>query len=111
MYYLVLVFLWAMFFILLFYVGNFLLSNKWGLKNKNSSFESGFSSLGLMQNSFSIHFFVMMLMFVIFDLEVVLFLGMLISDLSSLLSMLMLMLFIVSGFYMEWWYGKLLWII
>lgn len=88
--------------LLLFYLGNFVLSCKDFYKNKISSFECGFDSVGKIQNSFSIHFFIIMLMFVIFDLEVVMFVGILISDISSLLSFLMLLFFILGGFYIEW---------
>ena len=51
-----------------FYIGNFVLRCKDFYKNKISSFECGFVRIGKIQNSFSIHFFIMMLMFVIFDL-------------------------------------------
>nr|YP_004123398.1 NADH dehydrogenase subunit 3 [Contracaecum rudolphii B Bullini et al., 1986]ACP30395.1 NADH dehydrogenase subunit 3 [Contracaecum rudolphii B Bullini et al., 1986] len=97
--------------LVVFYSGNFLLSCKDFYKNKVSSFECGFVSVGKIQNSFSIHFFIMMLMFVIFDLEIVMFLGILVSDSSSLVSFLLLLSFIFGGFYMEWWYGKLIWFI
>nr|YP_009161985.1 NADH dehydrogenase subunit 3 [Litoditis aff. marina PmI]AKS28835.1 NADH dehydrogenase subunit 3 [Litoditis aff. marina PmI] len=97
--------------LLVFYLINFLLSIKDFNKNKISSFESGFVSVGKIQNSFSIHFFIMMLMFVIFDLEIVMFLGILVSDMSSFISFLMMFSFILGGFYMEWWYGKLIWVI
>nr|YP_009113344.1 NADH dehydrogenase subunit 3 [Anisakis berlandi]YP_009355298.1 NADH dehydrogenase subunit 3 [Anisakis pegreffii]YP_537098.1 NADH dehydrogenase subunit 3 [Anisakis simplex]AAY43172.1 NADH dehydrogenase subunit 3 [Anisakis simplex]AES86027.1 NADH dehydrogenase subunit 3 [Anisakis berlandi]AES86039.1 NADH dehydrogenase subunit 3 [Anisakis simplex]AES86051.1 NADH dehydrogenase subunit 3 [Anisakis simplex]AES86063.1 NADH dehydrogenase subunit 3 [Anisakis simplex] len=108
---LVMVIIFTLLLLLLFYLGNFVLSCKDFYKNKISSFECGFDSVGKIQNSFSIHFFIMMLMFVIFDLEVVMFVGILISDISSLLSFLMLLFFILGGFYMEWWYGKLIWLI
>nr|AJW75168.1 NADH dehydrogenase subunit 3 [Oscheius chongmingensis] len=94
-----------------FYLINFILSIKDLSKNKISAFESGFVSVGKIQNSFSIHFFIMMLMFVIFDLEIVMFLGILVSDMSSFISFLMMFIFILGGFYMEWWYGKLVWVI
>nr|YP_009312560.1 NADH dehydrogenase subunit 3 [Phocanema krabbei]AOV63322.1 NADH dehydrogenase subunit 3 [Phocanema krabbei] len=108
---LVMVILFTLVLLLVFYLGNFVLSCKDFYKNKISSFECGFVSVGKIQNSFSIHFFIMMLMFVIFDLEVVMFLGVLISDVSSLVSFLMLLFFILGGFYMEWWYGKLIWLV
>nr|YP_009312548.1 NADH dehydrogenase subunit 3 [Pseudoterranova decipiens sensu lato Germany]AOV63310.1 NADH dehydrogenase subunit 3 [Pseudoterranova decipiens sensu lato Germany] len=108
---LVMVVLFTLVLLLVFYLGNFVLSCKDFYKNKISSFECGFVSVGKIQNSFSIHFFIMMLMFVIFDLEVVMFLGVLISDVSSLISFLMLLFFILGGFYMEWWYGKLIWLV
>lgn len=46
---------------------------------KVTAFESGFKGVGSIQISFSIHFFVMMLMFILFDLEVVMILGVLVS--------------------------------
>nr|YP_009642626.1 NADH dehydrogenase subunit 3 [Heterakis dispar]QCI56232.1 NADH dehydrogenase subunit 3 [Heterakis dispar] len=95
----------------IFYLLNFFLSTKDLSFCKVSTFESGFSSISLIQSSFSIHFFVMMLMFVIFDLEVVMLLGVVVSDISSIISFLMLMVFVVGGFYMEWWYGKLVWLV
>nr|YP_026089.1 NADH dehydrogenase subunit 3 [Steinernema carpocapsae]AAT00532.1 NADH dehydrogenase subunit 3 [Steinernema carpocapsae] len=105
------VFFISIFFLFLFYFINFFLSNKLLEKNKVSSFESGFVSVGKVQNSFSIHFFVIMLMFVIFDLEVVMLIGLLVSDFNSFFSFIMLLFFVLGGFYMEWWYGKLIWII
>nr|YP_009142133.1 NADH dehydrogenase subunit 3 [Pseudoterranova azarasi]AKG63666.1 NADH dehydrogenase subunit 3 [Pseudoterranova azarasi] len=108
---LVMVVLFTLVLLLVFYLGNFVLSCEDFYKNKISSFECGFVSVGKIQNSFSIHFFIMMLMFVIFDLEVVMFLGVLISDVSSLISFLMLLFFILGGFYMEWWYGKSIWLV
>lgn len=101
------VILFTVFLLLVFYLGNFVLSCKDFYKNKISSFECGFVSVGKIQNSFSLHFFIMILMFVIFDLEVVMFVGILVSDLSSLISFIILLFFIIGGFYMEWWYGKL----
>nr|YP_008145662.1 NADH dehydrogenase subunit 3 [Ascaridia galli]AGI96015.1 NADH dehydrogenase subunit 3 [Ascaridia galli]WEB60578.1 NADH dehydrogenase subunit 3 [Ascaridia galli] len=100
-----------LFLCLVFYLLNFFLSVKDLSYCKVSTFESGFSSVGLIQSSFSIHFFVMMLMFVIFDLEVVMLLGVLVSDVSSFISFLLFMFFVFGGFYMEWWYGKLVWML
>nr|YP_010878789.1 NADH dehydrogenase subunit 3 [Gnathostoma binucleatum]WHE41112.1 NADH dehydrogenase subunit 3 [Gnathostoma binucleatum] len=111
MFVLLVVFFVTFFLLVLFYLGNFVLSIKdYGL-DKVTSFECGFVGLGMIQNTFSIHFFIMMLMFVIFDLEVVMFLGLLIADLSSVMLFIMLIVFVVGGFYMEWFYGKLVWIV
>nr|YP_003433729.1 NADH dehydrogenase subunit 3 [Trichostrongylus vitrinus]ACX85095.1 NADH dehydrogenase subunit 3 [Trichostrongylus vitrinus] len=111
MFILSLVILIALFLLASLYVLNFFISVKKNELLKISTFESGFMSIGKVQNSFSIHFFVMMLMFVIFDLEIVMFLGLMVADYSSLMSFFMLMLFIMGGFYMEWWYGKLVWLV
>ena len=80
-------------------------------KNKIRAFERGFVRVGKIQNSFSIHFFIIILIFVIFDLEVVIFLGILISDITSFFSFLLIFTFILGGFYIEWYYGKLVWVI
>lgn len=80
-------------------------------KNKISAFECGFASVGKIQNSFRIHFFIMILIFVIFDLEIVIFLGILVSDIRSYIRFILMFIFILGGFYMEWWYGKLVWVI
>nr|YP_003434080.1 NADH dehydrogenase subunit 3 [Teladorsagia circumcincta]ACX85203.1 NADH dehydrogenase subunit 3 [Teladorsagia circumcincta] len=101
----------AVFLLVLLYLLNFVISVKKNELLKVSTFESGFVSVGKVQNSFSIHFFIIMLMFVIFDLEVVMFLGLLVSDLNSMIGFMMLMIFIIVGFYMEWWYGKLTWVV
>uniref|UniRef100_A0AC35UIS3 NADH-ubiquinone oxidoreductase chain 3 n=1 Tax=Rhabditophanes sp. KR3021 TaxID=114890 RepID=A0AC35UIS3_9BILA len=82
-------------FIVLFYIVNFFLRVKLETKNKISAFERGFCRVGLLQNSFSIHFFIIILIFVIFDLEIVIFLGILISDLNSLLSFFILIFFVL----------------
>nr|AKU36886.1 NADH dehydrogenase subunit 3 [Angiostrongylus costaricensis]BAV82630.1 NADH dehydrogenase subunit 3 [Angiostrongylus costaricensis] len=101
----------ALFLIFFLYVLNFFLSLKEDIVVKIFSFESGFLGMVKIQNSFSIHFFVLMLMFVIFDLEIVMFLGLLVSDISSLLGVFFLLVFVMGGFYMEWFYGKLMWMV
>lgn len=68
-------------------------------------------SIGKIQNSFRIHFFIIILIFVIFDLEIVIFLGILVSDISSIISFFLIFIFVLGGFYIEWWYGKLIWVV
>nr|YP_011035804.1 NADH dehydrogenase subunit 3 [Halicephalobus mephisto]WRI60235.1 NADH dehydrogenase subunit 3 [Halicephalobus mephisto] len=101
----------SIFLVLVFYMLNFFLSFKFYLLSKNSSFESGFESIGKVHNSFSIHFFIIMLMFVIFDLEVVMLLGFLLSNYMYIINFFLILFFIMFGFYMEWYFGKLMWII
>lgn len=84
-----------------FYLINFLLRIKDIGKNKIRAFECGFVRVGKIQNSFRIHFFIMILIFVIFDLEIVMFLGILVSDLSSYIRFLIIFIFILGGFYIE----------
>jgi NADH:ubiquinone oxidoreductase subunit 3 (subunit A) len=68
---------------------------------KLNSFECGFLSLGKIQNSFSIHFFIIILMFVIFDLEIIMFFGLFISNLLLLFGLVFIFLFILGGLYLE----------
>jgi len=58
----------------------FLLSFSKSRSNKLSSFESGFTSVGIRQKSFSLQFFLLMVVFIIFDIEVVLLLGFVVKD-------------------------------
>lgn len=97
--------------LVVFYLINFLLRIKDFNKRKIDSFECGFIRVGIIQNSFRIHFFIIILIFVIFDLEIVIFLGILVSDRRSFFRFLIIMAFIIGGFYIEWWYGKLVWVI
>ena len=78
---------------------------------KNSSFESGFESLGGLHNSFSIHFFIIILMFVIFDLEVVILLGFLVTFTMIYTTFFIVFFFVLGGFYIEWYFGKLVWFV
>lgn len=96
-----LLFIVGLIFVLLFYIINFIISIKGDNKNKNNAFECGFVSVGLIQNSFSIHFFIIILIFVIFDLEIVIFLGILISDFFRFYSFFLIIIFILGGFYIE----------
>ena len=97
--------------VVVFYLLNFFLSLKGFYLIKNSSFERGFERIGKIHNSFSIHFFIIMLIFVIFDLEVVILLGFLVSSYYSLVMFYLIFFFILFGFYIEWFMGKLLWMV
>lgn len=101
----------GVFVVFLLYGGMFLLSIKDYSVFKVFSFERGFLSVGKVQISFSVHFFLMMLVFVVFDLEVILLLGLVVSDCGSLGRFLVLFLFVLGGFFLEWWYGKLVWLV
>lgn len=61
-----------MFLVFLFFLLNYFFSFLKNLKLKVSSFESGFESLGKVNKIFSLHFFLLILIFVLFDLEGVL---------------------------------------
>nr|AOW68749.1 NADH dehydrogenase subunit 3 [Plectus acuminatus] len=87
----------------------FLLSFAKSSNNKLSSFESGFTSVGMSQKSFSLQFFLLMVVFIIFDIEVVLLLGFVVKDFWSSVGMMMVIAFILGGLFLEWKTGKLIW--
>jgi NADH-ubiquinone oxidoreductase chain 3 len=62
-------------FIFILYLVTFLFADKIALKKKVISFERGFVNVGKIQVSYSIHFFLIIVIFIIFDLEIVLMLG------------------------------------
>lgn len=80
---------------------NFFLSLKLFFFTKNSSFERGFESIGKIHNSFRIHFFIIILIFVIFDLEVVILVGFLMGNFIFIINFFIVLFFILFGFYIE----------
>nr|AJI44484.1 NADH dehydrogenase subunit 3 [Acrobeles complexus] len=96
---------------LLLYALMMLMSYKVHYKSKASQFESGFVKSGSGQPVVSIHFFMVVLMFVIFDFEIVLFLGVVTHSMQSLVSVFVLYLFMLVGLYIEWYTGKLSWMV
>lgn len=96
---------------MIFYLVNFFLRLKLDLTEKLISFERGFERIGKIHSSFSIHFFIVMLIFVIFDLEVVMLIGLLIRNFTFFVGFFVVLIFVLGGFYMEWYFGKLAWLV
>lgn len=48
-------------------------------------------------------------MFVIFDVEIVMLVGLLLVDFSSFLVFWLIFLFVLFGLYLEWFFNKLVW--
>lgn len=82
---------------------------KFKSSNKLTNFESGFFSVKGLNFSFSVHFFIILLIFIIFDLEIVLILGVIYMIKSFFVFFLVIFLFIVGGLYLELYLGKLKW--
>nr|WEG22895.1 NADH dehydrogenase subunit 3 [Gilpinia sp.] len=82
---------------------------------KNSPFECGFDPKGSPRMSFSIRFFLIAVIFLIFDVEVTLILPMIMLLLMSnlkiwLMMMIYFILILLIGLYYEWNFGALNWI-
>lgn len=86
---------------MILYIVNFLLRKKINKLSKVRVFERGFNSVFKIQIAFSIHFFVIVLLFVLFDLEVVILLAFLMSGGESLILLFFLVFFIFLGLYLE----------
>nr|ANI25104.1 NADH dehydrogenase subunit 3 [Globodera ellingtonae] len=93
----------------LFYLINFLLGSWQGPSNKLRSFESGFSSLGKVKVFFSLHFFLVLLIFVLFDLEFVLILFFFFGGKFFFVIFFLVIFFIFFSFFLEWFLKKLIW--
>ena len=83
------------------YLLSFFVSFKIKNMNKLRPFECGFRAVGFVHTSFSVHFFIILIIFVIFDLEVVLLVGCLILSSVGILSFFLMIFFVVGGIYLE----------
>lgn len=87
------------------------MSYKIKYKRKVTSFESGFVPKRNIQISFSIHFFMIVLVFVVFELELIFLLGIVTSSVDGWPAVILLYCFIMKGLYLEWFLGKLMWVV
>nr|AZL93096.1 NADH dehydrogenase subunit 3 [Arge similis] len=83
-------------------------------REKNSPFECGFDPKGSPRMPFSIHFFMISVIFIIFDVEITLLLPLIklmkINENNSwLMLMLFFMMILMLGLLYEWNYGALNW--
>nr|AFQ62419.1 NADH dehydrogenase subunit 3 [Meru phyllisae] len=95
-------------------IANFISKKTFYDREKNSPFECGFDPMNSSRLPFSIHFFMIAIIFLIFDVEITLLLPMIkIVNYSSFYSwMLTFFLFIIIlilGLYHEWNNGALKW--
>nr|UFK32224.1 NADH dehydrogenase subunit 3 [Aguriahana sp. 1 BY-2021a] len=81
---------------------------------KSTPFECGFNPMTFKRLPFSIHFFLIAVIFLIFDIEIIIILPMTLTLKSSLLSMwaltgTMFIIILIIGLYHEWTNGMLNW--
>lgn len=93
---------------------SFILTEKNSYKNKVSAYECGFETINYPSYPFSIKFFVVGIIFLIFDLEIIYIIPWSycssIITLSCQLTIEIFMIFIVIGLIYEWIKGGLEWI-
>jgi NADH:ubiquinone oxidoreductase subunit 3 (subunit A) len=86
---------------IILYLLSFFVSFKVKNFNKLRPFECGFRTVGFIHTSFSVHFFIILIIFVIFDLEVVLLIGCVVLRRVGVIPFLFMMCFVVGGIYLE----------
>nr|QSZ78269.1 NADH dehydrogenase subunit 3 [Leptocimbex clavicornis] len=84
-------------------------------REKNSPFECGFDPMSMTRMSFSIRFFLIAIIFLIFDVEIALMLPMVMILSISNLKLWILMssyfiIILILGTYYEWKFGSLNWL-
>nr|YP_010878940.1 NADH dehydrogenase subunit 3 [Batracomorphus cornutus]WHE42592.1 NADH dehydrogenase subunit 3 [Batracomorphus cornutus] len=83
-------------------------------KNKMTPFECGFNSMSNKRLPFSSHFFIIGMMFLIFDIEIIIIMPIILTMKFSMmkswmLTSFMIMLILIMGLYHEWYNGMLKW--
>nr|YP_011001036.1 NADH dehydrogenase subunit 3 [Mastophorus muris]WPN85872.1 NADH dehydrogenase subunit 3 [Mastophorus muris] len=106
---LVVVFMLAFAVLVGMYFISFLISFKSLFFEKISSYECGFDSSKMISLKYSITFFSIILVFIIFELEIIIFVVLTQSDMFTLFIFFVFFLYVVLTFYMEWYFGKLVW--
>nr|YP_010879044.1 NADH dehydrogenase subunit 3 [Batracomorphus rinkihonis]WHE42696.1 NADH dehydrogenase subunit 3 [Batracomorphus rinkihonis] len=82
--------------------------------NKMTPFECGFNSISNKRLPFSSHFFIIGMMFLIFDIEIIIIMPLILTMKFSLMKWWMLTSFLIlsiltMGLYHEWYNGMLKW--
>nr|WRQ18140.1 NADH dehydrogenase subunit 3 [Anaceratagallia venosa] len=83
-------------------------------KQKSSPFECGFNPVSMKRLPFSIHFFLIAVLFLIFDIEIIIIMPMIFSMKFSMMkswitSSYLIIIILITGLYNEWYQGMLKW--
>lgn len=88
------------------------------IRNQNlgklTSFECGYDTIRKIRSPFSTKFFVLIVLFVVFDIELALFFPLAYSlqiyvDLKSIMILIVILLILIAGVFLEWHNGALDW--
>lgn len=96
-----LVFFIFIFFTLLLLFLSLVISIKKQSRNKSTSYECGFDPIANNSISFSLHFFKLLLVFLLFDLEVVFFLGFIFGSVESIFLFFVYLFLVIGTYYLE----------
>nr|UZT67595.1 NADH dehydrogenase subunit 3 [Saphonecrus sp. ZJUH 20220015] len=99
---------------ILLYLNFFLSKKKFKYRNKLTSFECGFDNISFMRLPFSINFFMISLIFLIFDIEISLIFPMIkimkMKFFKIKMFFIMITILLIIGLYYEWKEGSLKWL-
>lgn len=96
----------------------YMLLSKLIIRNQNlrklTSFECGFDTIRKIRSPFSTKFFVLIVLFVVFDIELALFFPLAYSlqiyvDLKSIMILIVILMILIAGVFLEWHNGALDW--
>jgi len=91
----------------------FLLAKRSDDKEKNSQYECGFEAEGNVRNKFDVQFYLVAILFIIFDLEIAFLFPWAVSfgsiGIIGFTSMMLFLLLLTIGFIYEWKKGALEW--
>nr|QZZ18247.1 NADH dehydrogenase subunit 3 [Dikraneura zlata] len=81
---------------------------------KSTPFECGFNPMTFKRLPFSIHFFLIAVIFLIFDIEIIIILPMVLTLKSSfilpwMMTSMLFLIILILGLYHEWMHGMLTW--
>nr|CAH2594104.1 NADH dehydrogenase subunit 3 [Physella acuta]CAH2594127.1 NADH dehydrogenase subunit 3 [Physella acuta]CAH2594187.1 NADH dehydrogenase subunit 3 [Physella acuta] len=96
----------------------YMVLSKLSISNQNfsklTSFECGFDTMSKMRSPFSTKFFVLLVLFVVFDIELALFFPLAYSlqiyvDIKGIVTLMVILLILIAGVFLEWHNGALDW--
>nr|YP_010535525.1 NADH dehydrogenase subunit 3 [Ornithodoros erraticus]UYB78281.1 NADH dehydrogenase subunit 3 [Ornithodoros erraticus] len=100
--------------LLIMFMGFFSKKKNFLKKEKNSPFECGFDPFSLTRSAFSLRFFMISIIFIIFDIEIIVILPFPIlmksTNFSTLMFMVITIIVIFSGLIYEWKNGMIEWL-
>nr|YP_009527964.1 NADH dehydrogenase subunit 3 [Ornithodoros sonrai]AYN50617.1 NADH dehydrogenase subunit 3 [Ornithodoros sonrai] len=95
-------------------MGSFFKKKNFLKKEKNSPFECGFDPFSLTRSTFSLRFFMISIIFIIFDIEIIMILPFPImmetTNFSTLMFMMITITVIFTGLIYEWKNGMIEWL-
>lgn len=92
------------------YLVPFYLKNSFARINKRATLEAGFFTTGKIKHGFSIQFVLLMLVFILFDTEILFTFGLILNIFKLFILNTLLLFFLFITLMLEWKWNKLIWL-